>query len=109
MAPIISSSQAVIRRMAEVTKPTDPNTLIIESWAQGFMVGSILIMLCTTVSNYRRGVLLHKLILLEVKKYTRSCFVVSQGDKLIFFSLSLVPSMARSSSTMLQSIAGTFL
>ena len=52
--------------MAEVTKPTDPITLIVEAWAQGFMVGAILIMLCTTVSNYRRGVLLHKLILLEV-------------------------------------------
>ncbi|KAH7412735.1 hypothetical protein BKA64DRAFT_567804 [Cadophora sp. MPI-SDFR-AT-0126] len=52
--------------MAEVVKPTDPKTLIVEAWAQGFMVGSILIMLCITVSNYRRGVLLHKLILLEL-------------------------------------------
>ena len=109
MAPIISSSHALVRRMAEVTKPTDPNTLIIEAWAQGFMVGSILIMLCTTVSNYRRGVLLHKLILLEVNIFNRSSLVVSQGDELNFLSLSLVPSTARSSSMMLQSIAGTFL
>ncbi|KAH6708832.1 hypothetical protein BKA61DRAFT_645844 [Leptodontidium sp. MPI-SDFR-AT-0119] len=66
MAPIISSSHTLIRRMAEVAKPTDPNTLIVEAWAQGFMVGSILIMLCITISNYRCGVLLHKLILLEL-------------------------------------------
>ncbi|KAH6698093.1 hypothetical protein BKA61DRAFT_622631 [Leptodontidium sp. MPI-SDFR-AT-0119] len=66
MAPVISSSHTLMRRMAEVTKPTNPNTLIVEAWAQGFMVGSILIMLCTTVSNYRRGVLLHKVILLEL-------------------------------------------
>jgi len=52
--------------MVKVTKPTDPTTLVVEAWAQGFMVGAILIMLCITVSNYRRGVLLHKLILLEV-------------------------------------------
>lgn len=56
----------IVRRMVEVTKPIVPNTLIVEAWAQGFMVGSILIMLCTTISNYRRGVLLHKLIVLEV-------------------------------------------
>lgn len=77
MAPIISSSHALIRRMAEVTKPTDPNTLIIEAWAQGFMVGSILIMLCTTVANYRRRVLLHKLILLEVVIHSQSSLITS--------------------------------
>ena len=66
MAPTVSSSQTFTRRMVKVTKPTDPTTLVVEAWAQGFMVGAILIMLCITVSNYRRGVLLHKLILLEV-------------------------------------------
>ena len=39
---------------------------IVESWSQGFMVGALLIMAGITVSNMRRGVLLHKLILLEV-------------------------------------------
>ena len=52
--------------MTEVTKPTDPDGLILEAWAQGYMVGSIIIMICITLSNIRRGVLLHKLILLEV-------------------------------------------
>lgn len=53
-------------RMAEVTKPTDPDGLILEAWAQGYMVGALTIMISITMCNIRRGVLLHKLILLEV-------------------------------------------
>ncbi|KAH6667872.1 hypothetical protein B0J14DRAFT_489014 [Halenospora varia] len=52
--------------MTEVTKPTDPDGLILEAWAQGYMVGSIIIMIFITLCNVRRGVLLHKLILLEL-------------------------------------------
>jgi len=67
MAPqFISSLQTLNRRMTQVTKPTDPDGLVLEAWAQGYMVGSIIIMICITLSNIRRGVLLHKLILLEV-------------------------------------------
>lgn len=47
-------------------KPTDPNGLVLEAWAQGYMVGSLIIMTCITIANMRRGVLLHKLILIEV-------------------------------------------
>jgi hypothetical protein len=81
MAPIAggTSPHALTRRMVEVTKPTDPTTLVVEAWAQGFMVGSILIMLSTTVSNYRRGVLLHKLILLEVRRL-QSMIVAAVGS-----------------------------
>ncbi|EXJ80240.1 hypothetical protein A1O1_08382 [Capronia coronata CBS 617.96] len=39
--------------------------LVLESWSQGCLVGSLLIMGCVTVANMRKGVLLHKLILLE--------------------------------------------
>jgi hypothetical protein len=68
MAPqFVASLQTVSRRMTEVVKPTDPDGLILEAWAQGYMVGSIIIMICITLSNIRRGVLLHKLILLEVE------------------------------------------
>ena len=49
-----------------VTKPVDPNGLILEAWAQGFLVGSLIILAFITLANMRRGVLLHKLILLEV-------------------------------------------
>lgn len=67
MAQQLASSLRVLgRRMTEVTKPTDPDGLILEAWAQGYMVGSIIIMIFITLCNVRRGVLLHKLILLEV-------------------------------------------
>jgi len=44
----------------------DPAALILEAWSQGFMSGSIVIMAAVTYANMRPGVLLHKLILLEV-------------------------------------------
>lgn len=47
-------------------KPTDLNGVALESWAEGYMVGSLIIMACITIANMRKGVLLHKLILLEV-------------------------------------------
>ena len=50
----------------EVSKPTDPDGLILEAWAQGFMVGALIIMSCITAANMRKGVLLHKIILVEV-------------------------------------------
>lgn len=75
MAPYMHmASQMLNRRMTEVTKPTDPDGLILEAWAQGYMVGSLVIMLCITLCNIRRGVLLHKLILLEV------CILKSQSQ-----------------------------
>ncbi|CAG7930568.1 unnamed protein product [Penicillium olsonii] len=49
-----------------VAKPTNPDGLILEAWGQGFMVGSLLILAAVTVANMRPGVLLHKLILLEL-------------------------------------------
>jgi hypothetical protein len=50
----------------DVKKPTDPAGVTLESWSEGFMVGSLIIMACVTVANMRRKVLLHKLILIEV-------------------------------------------
>ncbi|KAK3079657.1 hypothetical protein LTS18_004204 [Coniosporium uncinatum] len=49
-----------------ITKPTNPDGLILEAWAQGFMVGSLIVMACITIANMRRKVLLHKLILIEL-------------------------------------------
>jgi hypothetical protein len=66
MAPQISTSwntDNLSRR--EVLKSTDPDGLILEAWAQGFMVGAIVIMICITLANLKRGVILHKLILIE--------------------------------------------
>lgn len=58
------------REEQEVTKPTDPHGLVLEAWAEGFMIGSLIIMSCITLANMRRGVLLHKLILLEVSAFS---------------------------------------
>jgi hypothetical protein len=43
---------------------------VVESWSEGFMVGALIIMACITIANMRKGVLLHKLILAEVRKPT---------------------------------------
>ena len=61
----------------DVAKPSDPKGLVLESWAQGFMFGSLLMMACVTVANMRRKVLLHKLILIEVSGLSR-LFVISE-------------------------------
>ncbi|KAK5741160.1 hypothetical protein LTR17_004100 [Elasticomyces elasticus] len=53
-------------RLLDVEKPKDVGGAIIEAWAQGFMVGALIIMMCVTFSNMRRGVVLHKLILIEL-------------------------------------------
>ncbi|KZM24625.1 uncharacterized protein EKO05_0008679 [Ascochyta rabiei] len=49
-----------------VPKPTNPGELVLEAWAMGYLVGSLVIMGFITLANMRRGVLLHKLILLEL-------------------------------------------
>ena len=48
-----------------------PEDFILEGWSEGFMVGALVIMACITIANMRRGVLLHKLILVEVSSYVR--------------------------------------
>lgn len=54
-------------------RPTDPNGLVLEAWAEGYMIGSLIIMTCITIANMRRGVLLHKLILIEVRSPVSHC------------------------------------
>jgi hypothetical protein len=66
LPPIRDVLHILGKRREEVGKPKDPAGLVLEAWAEGFMVGSLIIMSCITLANMRRGVLLHKLILLEV-------------------------------------------
>jgi hypothetical protein len=40
---------------------------IVEAWAQGYQVGSLIILLLLVICNYRRHVWLHKLIMFEVR------------------------------------------
>ncbi|KAI9656692.1 MAG: hypothetical protein M1831_004602 [Alyxoria varia] len=54
------------KEMMERGKPQEMDAAILESWAQGYMVGSLIIMAAITIANMRRGVILHKLILLEL-------------------------------------------
>jgi len=51
----------------DVAKPSTPHGLTLEAWSEGFCVGALIIMAGITISNMRRGVLLHKLILIEVR------------------------------------------
>ena len=67
--PILSSLRT---RAIIVHKPQAPDALILLAWAQGYMVGSIIVMIAITIANMRRGVLLHKLILLEVSPVLES-------------------------------------
>ena len=64
MAPLLLN-RLLVRRDG-VEKPTRPSSLVLEAWAQGYMVGSLIIMAAITVANMKKGVLLHRLILLEV-------------------------------------------
>jgi hypothetical protein len=67
-------------------KPTDPNGLVLSAWAQGFMSGAIVIMACITIANMRKGVLLHKLILIEVLIPIPYFFTILPSLKQIQFS-----------------------
>ncbi|KAL4873075.1 hypothetical protein BDV12DRAFT_209708 [Aspergillus spectabilis] len=49
-----------------ITRPTDPDGLVLEAWGQGLMVGSLLVMAAVTISNMKKHILLHKLILAEL-------------------------------------------
>lgn len=81
MAPLFDLQIAplLIPRATGGTKSTsgnwrsdeNPEVYVVESWGEGFMFGALLIMSCITISNMRRGVLLHKLILLEVCSRSR--------------------------------------
>ncbi|KAF5980820.1 hypothetical protein FBULB1_5013 [Fusarium bulbicola] len=46
--------------------PSSPAKLTLEAWSQGCMIGALIIMIGITLANMRRGVMLHKLILIEV-------------------------------------------
>lgn len=53
--------------VSEQVKPSSAGPLTLEAWSQGFMVGALIIMCGITLANMRRGILLHKLILIEVR------------------------------------------
>ncbi|OAX82936.1 hypothetical protein ACJ72_02706 [Emergomyces africanus] len=55
------------KRSDDVGRPDhSPDALVLESWGQGFMVGTLVFMAAVTLANMRRRALLHKLILAEL-------------------------------------------
>ena len=72
MAPI--SNDILVKRLPVPSTRTSPPTRsglteeggFLEAWAQGYNVGSLIILILIVFCNYRSGILLHKLILLEV-------------------------------------------
>lgn len=58
-------ASSIIER--DVSRPVDdPDALVLEAWSQGLMTGALVVMAMITYANMRSGVLLHKMILLEV-------------------------------------------
>lgn len=53
-----------------VEKPTNPESLTLEAWSSGYLVGALVIMGFITIANMRKGVLLHKV---SVTNIPRSC------------------------------------
>lgn len=72
MAPSPLTSRAAATQVSGDEDPTVANysrsQVIIEAWAQGFNFGALIILVLFVLCNYRRGILLHKLILLEVSR-----------------------------------------
>jgi hypothetical protein len=78
MAPFIDFTDLVLaKRFPEpATTRTSPPTRAslsteggyLEAWAQGYNVGSLVILILIVFCNYRSGIWLHKLILLEVSE-----------------------------------------
>lgn len=64
-----------------------PEGYIVESWGEGLLVGALMVMACITVANMRKGVLLHKLILLEVRQTTQSPSSWSSTDRYSYYLL----------------------
>jgi len=74
MAPIDHLYHQIDKRVPVPSTRTEPPTRASltteggfeEAWAQGYNVGSLVILILIVFCNYRSGILLHKLILLEV-------------------------------------------
>ncbi|KAI9797274.1 MAG: hypothetical protein M1833_005570 [Piccolia ochrophora] len=54
--------------------------IIAEGWSEGFQLGALIILMLVTICNLRRGVLLHKLILIEQFMAVWVCLTIFQPD-----------------------------
>jgi len=60
MSPLLRTPRAEGNVAKPSAIPRSDEGLILEAWAQGYLVGSLIIMSFITLANMRRGVLLHK-------------------------------------------------
>jgi hypothetical protein len=54
---------------------TNTEVFVVEGWGEGFMLGALFIMVLITIVNMRKGVLLHKVIMLEVRGSLTKFFI----------------------------------
>ncbi|CAF9913211.1 MAG: hypothetical protein GOMPHAMPRED_007827 [Gomphillus americanus] len=67
MAPINDNSHMVwLEKRAHGKSAIPVAGLILEAWGEGFQVGSLVILILIVLCNYKRRILLHKLILIEM-------------------------------------------
>lgn len=68
MAPLNGITLVPRASTSNATKAAlDQSDQILEAWGEGFNLGALIILILLLFCNYRVGVLLHKLILLEVR------------------------------------------
>ncbi|KAF7562115.1 hypothetical protein G7046_g2020 [Stylonectria norvegica] len=90
MAPshiLLDVPSRVVVSLGARTEQLDPlaanNTreqIIVEAWGQGFMVGAIVLLILLVLCNYRKGILLHKLIVLELLLAMGHCIFIFFDD-----------------------------
>lgn len=88
--------------------PASPAKLTLEAWSQGCMIGALIIMIGITLANMRRGVLLHKLILIEVSISVTTALIYNNNHLTHFVSSFWQYQMAFLPSLILRSGDGIF-
>jgi hypothetical protein len=83
MAPI-DEIKALVKRYPNPASEKPPSRSglsvdggYLEAWAQGYNVGSLIILVLIVFCNYRSGIWLHKLILLEVRRVETNICLLS--------------------------------
>lgn len=57
-----------LERRGVVEKPTNTGSLTLEAWSSGYLVGALVIMGFITIANMRKGVLLHKVSIINISR-----------------------------------------
>lgn len=89
MAPVIYHEPLAYHQLVARNVTAEPTRSgssidhdILEAWAEGFYVGALIILILIVLCNIKKGVLLHKLILLEVR-WNRNAFITAAIDVMV--------------------------